>query len=372
MQLYKLAKLDDAGGDLNKRWLVYYSFRHPESGELSRFRKYISTSLKTKAARYKRADELILQINIWLKKGGNPFQVTAQFTRTSEAIEHVMKIKKASLRPRSYGTYKTVIDKFKIWLQKSDNTNITLEEFGFYHAQKFMDWLVINEGLKNRTYNNHVTFMRICFNTLIDREYIVVNPFFKIKLFPKTEAAIVNFSTDEMIIIRTKMPHENKGLWLVCQFVYYCFIRPAELTKIKIDDINLEKKEIYIRPEVSKNRRGATIPIPEAFLPQLYNENIYRYKPDYYLFSADLKPGRTMLSHNALSRAWRAWADKHNIDKNLYDFKHTGVGRALDKGININDLRMQLRHQSLQITQIYLNKFRAMPGEKLRNDFPEF
>ena len=371
MILYKTARLDDSKGDLNKQWFVYYSFKHPETGQFQRFKKYISNKHKTKAARFEKASEIIKQLNNWLKAGGNPFQTTAQFTRMIQAIDYVYEIKKASLRPRSYSSYNTVMKKFKTWLNKY-HSNMILEEFGFYHAQKFMDWLVINEKLKNRTYNNHVTYMRIFFNTLIEREYIVINPFMKIKLFPKTEAEVRNFTPEEMLTIRSNMPFDNRGLWIACQFIYYCFIRPAELVRIKISDINLAKKELYIRPEVSKNRKGATILIPEAFLPELYKLHMYHYNNEFYLFSHNLSPGSNLLYHNSLSKAWRVWADEYGVKKDLYDFKHTGVGMALDSGININDLRMQLRHSSLQMTQIYLEKFRAMPGEKLRKDFPVF
>lgn len=372
MHLYKLAKLDDCDGDLGKRWLIYYSFKHPETGRMMRFRKYLSINLKTKSARYDKANEHIRTINNWLKQGGNPFQVTAQFTQMLQALDYVYDIKKASLRPRSYSSYNTVIKYFKLWLKKSNNNNISLDEFGFHQAQLFMDWIVVHKKPANRTYNNYITFMRIIFNTLIQREYIVVNPFLKVKLFPKTDAGIRNFTPDEMVLIRENLPYYNYGLWIACQFIYYCFIRPGELIRLKIADIDLDKKEIYIRPEVSKNRKGSTLPIPNNFINELQKMQLDKYSTGNFVFSVGLKPGRTELSHNALSRAWRVWAVKHGIKKDLYDFKHTGIGRALDNGININDLRMQLRHKSLETTQIYLEKFRAMPGEKLRNDFPEF
>ena len=214
--------------------------------------------------------------------------------------------------------------------------------------------------------------MRILFNTLIEREYIIVNPFSKVKMFPKTQTEIRNFSQAEMITIRNDLYNDNNGLWLACQFIYYCFIRPAELIQIKIGDIDLQKKEIYIRPEISKNRKSASLPIPDAFVDELLQQGLFKNSLDNYVFSKYLKPGKQLLYHNTLAREWRKWADLKKIYKDLYDFKHTGIGRALDQGININDLRMQLRHSSLTTTQMYLEKFRAIPGEKLRKDFPRF
>jgi len=372
METFKSAKLDDCNCDLSKSWFVHYSYLHPETGQYTRFKKYISNKLKTKAERYNKATELTKKINNWLKSGGNPFQVTAQFSKVSDAMDYVYNIKKASCRKRSYQSYCSVKDKFQEWLRKSKYSNITVEEFGFYHAQKFMDSILTSQKLTNRTYNNHLQYMRIFFNTLVQREYIVISPFSKVKPFPKTQTEIRNFTPAEMVKIRTNLPIDNNGLWLACQFIYYCFIRPGELVKVQIGDINLQKNEIYIRPEISKNRKGSSILIPDAFVRDLTDQGLFKNPKTDYIFSQKLKPGARMLSQNAISKIWRVWAKDNTITKDLYDFKHTGVGKALDNGININDLRMQLRHQSLEVTQAYLEKFRSQPGEKLRMSFPSF
>ena len=44
---------------------------------------------------------------------------------------------------------------------------------------------------------------------------------------------------------------------------------------------------------------------------------------------------------------------------------------AIENGINIRDLQLQLRHSNLEMTQIYLDKFNRRPSEKLANDFPD-
>ena len=44
---------------------------------------------------------------------------------------------------------------------------------------------------------------------------------------------------------------------------------------------------------------------------------------------------------------------------------------AIENGINLRDLQLQLRHSSLEMTQVYLDKFKRQPSEKLANNFPD-
>ena len=66
---YKSAKLNDANGDLDHRWFVFYYFRDPDTGKWVRFRTWISAQLITRSLRYDRAKEIQKEINIKLLQG---------------------------------------------------------------------------------------------------------------------------------------------------------------------------------------------------------------------------------------------------------------------------------------------------------------
>ena len=48
MEFYKFTKLDDANGDLSKRWKAYYSFINPNTYKFEQHQEYISSGLKIK------------------------------------------------------------------------------------------------------------------------------------------------------------------------------------------------------------------------------------------------------------------------------------------------------------------------------------
>ena len=80
-------------------------------------------------------------------------------------------------------------------------------------------------------------------------------------------------------------------------------------------------------------------------------------------------PGMKEIAPTRIAEAWRAYANRHGITKNIYDFKHTGNGFAFDQGMNARDIQLQNRHSSLNETQKYLNKFRRIASDKFKEDF---
>lgn len=97
-----------------------------------------------------------------------------------------------------------------------------------------------------------------------------------------------------------------------------------------------------------------------------------QHNVNYFAFTRNLRPGIKEAAPTRISEYWRAWANKHNITKCIYQLKHTGAGMALQSGIDVRDLQLQLRHHSLEMTQVYLEKFNKRPSENLRKNFPVF
>jgi integrase len=59
------------------------------------------------------------------------------------------------------------------------------------------------------------------------------------------------------------LEQKNKHYLLACYLIYYCFIRPKELSKIKLENLSVAKQTIYIPDENSKNRKDGTVTLPK-------------------------------------------------------------------------------------------------------------
>ena len=68
-----LPKLNDAGGNLSKKWFVYYSVRDPRTDKMERFKDHVGLSHPDESVRRERADKIIQELTVKLKKGWTPF-----------------------------------------------------------------------------------------------------------------------------------------------------------------------------------------------------------------------------------------------------------------------------------------------------------
>ncbi len=371
MENYKTAKLFDAGGNLDDRWFVYYSFRSPETEKFRRFRIWIPQKIITASGRRDRAHEVIKSINQKLRHGYNPYaHLEKKYTSLSAAMKYVLSIKSTSCRKRTSHTYDSMVKIFDEWLELKKRKNMPVDDFNYYHAQEFMDYTKATLKNGNRTYNNRVTAMRTIFKVLVKREWIIVNPFDKVDRFPKEEAEIVAFTIDELVLMQQHLPSWNYDLYACACLIFYCFIRPQEIVRLRISNIYLKNRCIVIPGRVSKNKKQEVVQIPDALMPVLMKLDL-NYPGDFYVFAKNQLRGPKEYAPTRMAEAWREFADHYGIEKNIYSLKHTGVGMAIESGINIRDLQLQLRHHNLEMTQVYLDKFNKRPSEKLSTNFPD-
>lgn len=369
---YRVAKLYDANNDLAQRWFVFYSFRHPETAKMRRFRVFVSSTLLTAAARRDRARDLIRTINIKLKEGWNPFQAEAlQLITAKAAIEKVLEIKKSQIRLRTYYTYKNIVKQFGIFLEKRKLERITIDEFSFLHAVDYLDWSQVTYSLQNRTVNYRRMHMKALFNELIYRNYIETNPFNKTKHLAETETSINAYSPESLALIRSNLRVYDHDLFIIAFLVFYCFIRPQEIVRMRIKDIDLKNHKIVLPGKTTKNKKSEMVEIPNPLQKELKLMDL-NFPPEYYVFGKKFKRSLVPMAPTRIAGAWAEWTKSVKIDNfGIYALKHTGAGMAVEAGINVRDLQLQLRHHSLEMTQEYLDRFSRSPGDKLRNSFPE-
>jgi len=259
---------------------------------------------------------------------------------------------------------------FLEWLKKNRLDRKPIESITMAVADRYADYLIIDDSISNRTFNNRVSALRTIFNLLVKKGYLTVNPFNAIDYLPQREPGITAFTPEELQLIAERLPRDHYQLWVVSQFVFYCFIRPAELVRLQFKNIRWDEQIVEVPGNKSKNGRSAMV-----FIPDRMRENLAawdrNWPPDYYLFSNNfaLTPGRNEIAPTRIAGAWQPLAKKYGIQKHIYDLKHTGNGHADACGISLRDIQLQNRHHSLEQTQEYFDKFRRVPGEGFREKF---
>lgn len=371
MELFKLAKLNDCDGNLTGQWYVYYSYRHPETKQFQRFKKVISNRLVTRTARHAAAHKEIQRINKWLREGNNPFDNDNRRLHVADACLLYLKSIENTLRKRSFYTYRNYVKTLLTYIDCKKLNNLRLEDFSHDNAAGFMDWLKNDHRVCNRTYNNYRVHIKAIFTWLINRGYTDFNPFNGFPKLEQEESELTTLTHEELTIMKLHLSQDNFPLFCISMLIYYCFIRPQELVRLQVKDFDLVSQKIRMSGKTSKNKRTQVIIIPNPVMTYLTRLKNLEAASDMYVFSKELLPGYFQIAPTRLAEKWRKWCSNYNINKKLYHLKHTGVGMALEAGMHVRDLQLQLRHYSLDETQKYLEKFSNTASERLKTGFPE-
>ena len=162
--------------------------------------------------------------------------------------------------------------------------------------------------------------------------------------------------------------NENTNFKILCMLCYYCLVRRTEITKLRVGDINIEKGTIWIDPEVSKNRKGQSITIPDAFLPYI-KKHIEGIDKTWYLFSGkEFTPGLKKIWPTRITEQWDIMRKAIDLDPNIhwYSLKDSGITDLLENGVPLIAVRDQARHHHSSQTDKYTPRQLRKANENIK------
>lgn len=147
------------------------------------------------------------------------------------------------------------------------------------------------------------------------------------------------------------------------KLIYACGLRIGEAVKIKIADIDGERKILTVRS--GKGNKDRTVPIPEKML-KLLREYWKMHRNQKFLFPKRKSKNKTDFdrlktdNHIALrtvQNAMRLALLETKITKKAtpHTLRHSFATHLLEEGINLRALQSYLGHKTLRATQIYIH-----------------
>lgn len=361
--------------NLKKNWFIYFDYKDNQTGEVIRKQfRYGINKHKTKKERLLLGNALTSFWKLKLNNGWNPFPEEQKIIirpTVCDAMDLILKIKKTNIGVRAYQTYSHIIRTFKEWLVTNNFDTRLILNFDSSYAQAYMDHLILKKNYSGRTYNDHLNILCTFFNCCTDRDWLLKNPFSKISKLPVEIGRNIAFKEKEKELLKNHLYNNDRNLYYFTQFIYYCFIRRSELTRLKIENIDFDNWTIVIPSGASKNKRQESVVIPRDFVSELKQMNLQQLPNHWFIFGRYLKPGpEPYINYNHISSRHNKISNELGIgkEKGLYSWKHTGVCDVypLLKG-DIYALMRQLRHTDLTTTQIYLKSLGLVDNLAIRN-----
>lgn len=360
---------------LKKSWYLYWSFRNPKTYKLERQQnlKLGVNRLKTIKQRIQFLKDYKSTLIEAIENGYSPFN-----SNNFEDEKKVHTIKEALELAYEHCT----LSVSKITSKDYLHTKNQFLDFLKYDQTKDINDLTksvvlkfLNKKLKEtsaRTRNNSKASLSALFTimenklNLIDRNFIkdIGNE----KTKPKTDRT---FTRKELKDIVEYLKNNDPYLLMYIRFVSYCFLRPVEVNRLKVKDVNLEESLLYFK---AKNKPQKTKRIPSIFIEDVKAMNLHLYNVEYFLFTLKNKPAEWNTDDNtrrdAFSKRFKKVKNKFNLGKEygLYSFRHsfiTNLFRYLRTTENksyseaIKELQPITGHETQQALEMYIHKIDA-------------
>lgn len=380
-RLFSSPKIYSAKENLSKRWYIYFSFRNPESGKLERMKNIYGKAnfYKTKEKRLEILTSYRKNLLILLKKGYNPFENNEKLYQEINAVKEKEVAQKKSkekliekpieiVKPKTEAKSETTVKETQS--ENVDNSNNLLVKDAFEFALNlkskevskgtiydykrksihFTKWLaetkpevkyITEISRKNiitylnsillktsaRNYNNYRVDLSSLFQVLKNNEYVNENYIKGIPTLKTTPEKHKRFTEIKQTEIFNYLETEDEMLFLFIKFISYSLIRPVEICRLKIKDIDLESKTMQFK---AKNSPLKTKRIPEILFKDL--PDLSKLDKDSFLFTpakfGDFWEATDNNRRDHFSKRFKRVVKEHfQLDKDytIYSFRHTFI-----------------------------------------------
>jgi len=369
-------KIYDAKGDLKKRWYVYFSYRDPKTNKLKRqqniygnantyknkedrltllshYRRRLSNLLERGYSPYIDNTELYKSLLIkvvdstpkkeYVKPMAYPFEIRKKETEIEnvepkvkeepkdigmplrEAFDFSLKIKANQISERSLKDYEYTTNAFVKWIKENRPKVTSIKQVDKKVALDYLNDVLMRSSSRNR--NNNRLNLSSLLQTLEQNELIEYNPIKKIPALRSIPKRNKSYTTEEHKKIFKYLKTEDPVLLLFIKFISYNLLRPIEVCRLKIKDINLQDKTIQFK---AKNSPLKTKLIPNKIIDEL--PDLSKLDPEGYLFTPIKIGGKwnatDVNKSNYFSKRYKTVVKDHfklDKDQTLYSFRHTFI-----------------------------------------------
>jgi integrase len=381
-------KIYDANGDLSKRWYVYFSFRD-STGLLKKQTPIYgeANSFKTKQERYEILNAYRKSLKKLLDEGLSPYEDNEKTLETisvkpvlqttqekeqssiaiSDAFATAVAIKQSVLSKTSFPGFNSNVKRFEKWLLAKGLANILA-----ITKKTVIEYL--NEVLENtspRTRNNTRIDLGSLFQTLEDNEIIPENFIKKINVLKATPERNKTYTNTLQTDIYKYMEENDKILLLFVKFISYNYLRPIEVCRLQVGDLDLVDRKLYVR---AKNCPVKTKIIPEILINEL--PDLSKMDKNHSLFTPFGIGGEWETSEtdkrDYFSKRFKKVKDHFKLGKDygLYSFRHTFITKLYSefaKTMTPNEAKSKLMlitgHNTMDALEKYLRDIDAVLPE---------
>lgn len=296
------------------------------------------------------------------------------------AVAAMLQVKLASPRKNTHRGYKSISKTFLEWAREKNLATSPVSEFSKKNARAFFDWLTTTRTYRAATINNYMIHLRALWFEMIDREMVDKNPWSTIKPARKQEKLRRIFTDVERRIVAAEVERTDYWMFRALLLQYYCYIRPAEMIRLRFKNFDLGRGVVCIEEAQAKKWKKRYATLPASVMHYFRDGRFDQYPANYFIFGLEDGVGRpsatTPVGDNRMYKRHKAILQKLKASGALgditglhwYSWKDTGISRHTGQTSPIGT-RNQAGHDDVSTTLIYYHKdevnreYQALPND---------
>lgn len=373
----------------NHRWYIYFYFRNPGTGKMQKFQDYCKINkYKTVKERKQAGQVWVDSYTLLLNQGMNPFDKNAMAPKTFEqatysvktGLEYAYNNKIGSWKAATSSDYKTRLGVFMEWIYLNSLENYDIRDLKDIHIIAFMNWLIkpapLGRGVGGTSQDNYKRCLSGLFGKLVKDKIISKNIVSEIETKKDDPIKNTPFTGHEVKKIRDYLLENDKELYHFILFVIYTFLRPREIIRLTVQDINLREKYLSVETKTKRRQIKKLVGPVITFLEEIgvnglpSKANIFTNTGNVEVWSVTEKSKVDHFGHR-----FTKVKDKlgFNQDYGIYSFRHTA---ALDlfhsfmkQGMTEHESILKLMPITGHATETALRKYLRDVGGMLPKDY---
>ena len=342
-----------------KKWFIDFFALDPISGKMKR-KKYHIDNIEKISERRKYAAELIAATLRKLRSGWNPWVNTQEsrgFTLLSDCLARYMEYIERKSRTKTKHSYQSRVNILNQYLSSCVLPIKYAYQFDGPFINDFLDWLYLDRGVSERTRNNYRGWCFSFAEFLVSRKYLTNNPVDSIPALDEKKKHRKDLSPTKLQQMRRYLQKEDKYFLLACYMEYYTFIRPTELSYLKVGDICLKDKTVFVSEDFSKNKKSAKVALNDTIIKLMIELGVLSKPTSHFLFGKNFRPAAERSNADQYNRRWKKMRETlgWSYEYQFYSLKDSGIrDLANEQGVVV--ARDQARHSDVSTTNRYIQE----------------
>lgn len=343
----------------NGRWYIDFKALDPSTGILKRKKYYIKEgySLRVKKAL---AGKMIALIMKKLDEGWTPWgksDYSGSMVPFAECLDRYSAHASASNRKITRANYLSRLKILKEYNLQLEHPILIAYQFDTVFCSGFLDWIYLDRANSARTRNNYRNWLYGFAEFLVLRYNLPSNPVKFIGKLKEEDKRRKDMSDAMLEKLSVYLGKNDKSFYLACMMEYYSFLRPNELSFVRVGDINVKNMTVFVHKEYSKNGKDATVPLNKKIILLMLDLGVLSFPASYYVFSSGCKPGTKYIGADQFNKRWKeiraalGWSSCFQF----YSLKDSGI-RDLANAEGIVVARDQARHSDISTTNKYVQQ----------------